>query len=156
MWPNLTYWALKPFFSSFIVSKAWTTVVIINSNFFNDHKLLLDKLCEERLFVGSHFEKLQVRNVVLIKEPFNPVNLKSTFYSQGSFDIVRLYRNICRKVQGSYTCDCFVSMFRKLFWCVNYAFPRHNITIDAVFWSFSNTVHGFFAVVSFFITPHDF
>ena len=46
---------------------------------------------EKRLFIGSHFEKLQVWSVLLIKEPFNHVNLKCIFNSRGSFDIVRLY-----------------------------------------------------------------
>ena len=48
------------------------------------------KLFEKRLFIGSHFEKLQVRNVLLIKKPFNHVNLKSTFNSWRRFNIVRL------------------------------------------------------------------
>ena len=44
------------------------------------------KLFEKRLFIGSHFEKLQVTNVLLIKKPFNHVNLKSTFNSWRRFN----------------------------------------------------------------------
>ena len=72
MEPNFTYWQLKSFFSWFIVSKAWTTMVI-SSNFFDFFSFAI-KLCEGRLFIGSHFENLQLRNVLLIKKPFNHVN----------------------------------------------------------------------------------
>ena len=146
MEPNLTYWPLKSFFSWFIVSKAWTSSsnffdffwIFISSNFFDFFSFAI-KLCEERPFIGSHFEDSQVRNVLLIKKPFNHVN-KNIF---------------CRKLQGSYTFDCFVGIFRKLCWCVNYAFPRYYISIHTVFKSSSNAVYWPFAVVSFIITPRD-
>ena len=87
---NLTYWAPKLFFSWFIVSKAKTIMVIISSNFLMTTRSFPIRLCKERFFFGNYFEKLQLRNFSLIKEPFNHVNLLLTciFNSRGSFDIV--------------------------------------------------------------------
>ena len=48
------------------------------------------KLCEKRPSIARHFEKQQVRNILLVKEPCNHVNLKSIFNSRGTSDIVLL------------------------------------------------------------------
>ena len=90
--PNQTKsWALKPFVSWFIVSQPWTRMVIISSNSLMTTSSFPIKLSEKRFFIGSHFEKLQVRNILLIKETFNYVNLKSIFNYWENYDIVRLY-----------------------------------------------------------------
>ena len=107
MEPNLKSWELKPFFSCFILSKAWTTMVIINTNFSMTSSSFPIKLW---LSVGNHFKKLLVENVLHVKEPFNHVNSKIIFCSRRNFNIVRFYR----KVQGNYTFDSFVGLFCKM------------------------------------------